>query len=112
MPKDRRLAALNTWLSGYGGKPATLASACGISYHAARRMLQRGVENLTENAQKLEQHICTSDTSAAPAAALPGQIAAAVRETWDGTQGHADLIVAVLRGTKGFQVASKSDRPS
>jgi hypothetical protein len=95
---------LSKWSDGY----SALAIGAKINYYAARRALIKGLKNNSALITKL----CTF-FDVDPYMAKNVQITtlesltATLRETWDGSEPHAELLHSLIKSTKPFKVQER-----
>jgi len=84
--------------------PAELARGAGISYHAARRLLYRGVKNRTNNAERVYRSL-PGLRDKMQQSQLPAKEALyqACTVWWDGSVEHAKLIEALAQVTRNYR---------
>lgn len=100
-------------LTQYKDRPGVLAREAGIGYFAARRFILNGVHNRGKNVDKLCNFfgIKVTETVKVQKGTL-GELSDLLREVWDGTEAHAQLIGKLIESTKTFRVEGRSRKAS
>jgi len=106
--KEQLIDEINERLRKWNGDYKALADGAHINYHAARRAIMHGLKNNT----KLLSNLCTffgiemerveevqNDTFET--------LTSILRETWDGTEPHAELLQSLIKSTKPFKVQER-----
>lgn len=102
------VAEINDYLSKWKDDYMSLSKGADINYHAARRALLKGLKNNS----KLTSKLCTF-FNISPVIVTKVQtssfdrLSATLRETWDGTEPHAELLHNLIKSTKPFKVQER-----
>lgn len=99
---------LNAKLQQSGRDYRKLSLEAGVSYHAARRFALNGAENQTETARKLCVYFGISlyETAKVQDGQLE-ELTSLMREVWDGSRAHAELLARLIRSTMPFKVRNR-----
>lgn len=102
---------LNKKLRQYKGSPTSLSRESGVSYFAVRRFMLSGVHNRNENVEKLLLHFSISiDETANAGEKTLGELNNVLRDAWDGSEGHAELLAKLIQSTKSFKVEGRQKK--
>ncbi|TCS37907.1 hypothetical protein EDC30_103199 [Paucimonas lemoignei] len=105
-------AILNHKLASFEGGPNELARLAGINYFAARRFLSDRVHNHTKNAEKLCEFFEIDITETAKVQTdLLEMLTGLVKQVWDGSAAHAELLAGLIKSTEPFKVAERQQKP-
>ena len=88
-----------------------LSAASGVSYDAARRyLLKERIKNRTSSAEALCRFFQVALVKSANLQSDPmARMTSALRDIWDGSEPHADLIVELIKTTRSYKIA-KAER--
>lgn len=106
--KGQLIDEVNEHLSKWSGDYKALSDGANINYHAARRAIMYGLKNNT----KLLSNLCTffgieMDRIEEVQNDAFDTLTAVLRETWDGTAPHAELLQSLIKSTKPFKVQDR-----
>lgn len=102
------VADLNKALAECRLSPDILGKKAGISYHSARRFLKNGVKKRSVGALKLCNAFAVSLRKKQKVQTeLFLELANVLRDTWDGSEAHAELIASLIKSTKPFRIEGR-----
>lgn len=107
--KEAVVAEINKCLSAWTDGYSALSTQANISYYAARRALVYGLKNDT----KLISSLCTffkieNNKFEKVQNTTLESLTEVLRETWDGSKPHADLLYSLIKSTKPFKVRGRT----
>lgn len=102
------VAEINIHLSKWNDGYSALSVSAQINYYAARRALIKGLKNNSALITKL----CTffdvdPYVSDKVQTTTLESLTATLRETWDGSEPHAELLHSLIKSTKPFKVEER-----
>jgi len=98
-------------LKQYKDRPRDLAREADINYFSARRFILNGVHNRSRNVEKLCNlfGINVSKNAKMQIDSI-GALTGLLRNVWDGTDAHAQLIGKLIESTKPFRVEDRAKK--
>lgn len=102
------IAEINNHLSNWKDGYKSLSNGANINYYAARRAILNGLKNESELINKL----CTffnieQNNSDKVQNSTFELLTETLRETWDGSEPHAELLHNLIKSTKPFKVQGR-----
>jgi transcriptional regulator with XRE-family HTH domain len=93
-----------------GIKQPQLAKQIGISQSTISRVLKRGYSRQGPGRAKIERFLDETALKLHNVSAFPTDLELAVREVWDKTPAHAQILAGLIRATRGLVPTASPDR--